>query len=104
MSLVGRELWYREDGGKLRVLVIADNSNHDFEEYELRVLHEERQGGVPSLGLVIKPADEGEEFSVSRRHNSGAYGGMWTMTDDHNRIVAPQEYASPHNSPGVSDV
>ena len=76
MKMTGERYYYREDGGKALVEIVRDDSDDEWERYELRILSIERH---PSFG----PADwaAGDEFSCSLKRGV-AFGGMWTLTPE----------------------
>jgi hypothetical protein len=64
---------YREYGWTARVLVLADHSDQDCEQYSLRVLE------TLSPSPVFAAPPDGTEFTVSQCRKS-FFDGMWSLT------------------------
>ena len=67
---------YREDGWKAEVEVVADNSDAEWTRYTLKVVKTLRDSPL------YKSPPDGDVFSVDALKNSGAYAGMWHLSEE----------------------
>jgi hypothetical protein len=64
---------YHEDGMVLEVEVVSDNSDKEWERYQLRVIK------ILQNSAVYKSPEIGEVFSVDKRRNISGCCGMWHL-------------------------
>ena len=93
---VGAKALYQEDGARMVVTVLANNSDPEHLRYKLRVLGPVRDGFFPvapgagdgsrvfpkdTSGVVVQALPTGTEFNVSKRSSEAGTLTVWRLSE-----------------------